>query len=306
MASGCGSVLDERRRVRLREPGADEDVLDPPAQPLVRAQPAADVPAARGIVSGTRRDGTARPPRRGRPRASRRARARSARRLPVVADLEAEAVRMSCCSSGANSIPMNALARSGRKRTTGRSGSSALDVCLTDQARARRDRRSAGSPDARPARRGRDRRPSPSGSSPAVRSASRSDVRRSPSGSKFAASSRTSVVPSETSLSSPPMIAGERDRALRVGDHRSSRLEAAYDAVERPELLAGPRAAHDDPPAGQLRPCRRRAAGCRDEHHVVRDVDDVRDRAHVRERRGASAASAARARRGRRGSNRPM
>ena len=41
---------------------------------------------------------------------------------------------------------------------------------------------------------------------PSVRSFSRSELRSSPNGSKFAASSRISVLDSRTSVSSPPMI----------------------------------------------------------------------------------------------------
>ncbi len=41
---------------------------------------------------------------------------------------------------------------------------------------------------------------------PSVRSASRSELRRMPTGSKFAASSSTDVVVSDTSVSAPPMI----------------------------------------------------------------------------------------------------
>ena len=61
---------------------------------------------------------------------------------------------------------------------------------------------------------------------PAVRSASRSELRRMPIGSKFAASSRSSVVASDTSLSSPPMIAASATGRSASAMTRSSVVSA--------------------------------------------------------------------------------
>ena len=60
---------------------------------------------------------------------------------------------------------------------------------------------------------------------PSVRSRRRSEVRKIPVGSKFAASSSTSVVPSEISVSSPPMIpasATERSASAIIRSSGSS------------------------------------------------------------------------------------
>ena len=59
-----------------------------------------------------------------------------------------------------------------------------------------------------------------------------------PCGSKFAASSRTVVVPSPISVSSPPMIPASAIAALGVGDQQVVGHELAVDAVERAQPLA--------------------------------------------------------------------
>ena len=71
-----------------------------------------------------RRAGSARPPRRRRSRASRRGRATSARRRSHRRRSKPRRRRIACCSSTGVSIPITASVRSGRKRTTGGSGSS--------------------------------------------------------------------------------------------------------------------------------------------------------------------------------------
>ena len=76
--------------------------------------------------------------------------------------------------------------------------------------------------------------------------------------------------------------AGETDRPLGVGDHEVVGSELAACAVERDELLPGARAADDDPAAGERLSVVRVQRAAEREHHVVRDVDDVRDRAHPR------------------------
>ena len=108
-------------------------------------------------------------------------------------------------------------------------------------------------------------------------------MRRIPSGSKFAASSSTSRVSSVTSLSSPPMIAASATGRSPSVMSRSSRVEAAKRPVERAELLAGARATDDDAAVRELRAVERMERAAPDVHDVVRDVDDVRDRAHVGE-----------------------
>ncbi len=76
--------------------------------------------------------------------------------------------------------------------------------------------------------------------------------------------------------------AGERDRALRVGDHQVRRRERAGLAVERGELLAGGRAAHAHRSAAQGREVERVQRLAELEQDEVRRVYDVVDRAHAR------------------------
>ena len=75
----------------------------------------------------------------------------------------------------------------------------------------------------------------------------------------------------------------ERDRALGVGDDEVGLVQPPQRAVERPQLLAGAGAPDDDPPSGELRPVEGVQRAPVHVHHVVRHVDDVRDRARVRE-----------------------
>ena len=74
---------------------------------------------------------------------------------------------------------------------------------------------------------------------------------------------------------------GERDRALRVGDHEVALVELAVDAVERPELLAALCATHDDPVARERAAVEGVQRVAQRQHDVVRDVDDVGDGAHA-------------------------
>ena len=73
----------------------------------------------------------------------------------------------------------------------------------------------------------------------------------------------------------------EGDRALGVADQQVLGLERAVDAVERAQLLAGLRAAHDDPAAVELGEVEGVQWVAEREHHVVGHIDDVRDRAHA-------------------------
>ncbi len=117
---------------------------------------------------------------------------------------------------------------------------------------------------------------------PSVRRRSRSEVRKMPYGSKFAASSRTRVVPSPISVSSPPMIPASAVARSASAISRSSGVELAVDAVEGAQPLARPRAADDDPAAAERVEVERVQRVAEREHHVVRHVDDVRDRPHPR------------------------
>ena len=74
---------------------------------------------------------------------------------------------------------------------------------------------------------------------------------------------------------------GEGDRALAVGDDEVGRVELAELAVQA-RLLALPRAPDDDPAACERLVVEGVERVSEREHHVVRHVDDVRDRAHPR------------------------
>ena len=104
-----------------------------------------------------------------------------------------------------------------------------------------------------------------------------------PSGSKLAASRSTSVVESVTSLSSPPMIAARATACSPSVMSEIVRVDRPERPVERPHLLARACVADDDPAVGELRAVERVQRAPPDVHDVVRHVDDVRDRAHVRE-----------------------
>ena len=71
---------------------------------------------------------------------------------------------------------------------------------------------------------------------------------------------------------------GERDRALGVGDHEIGRVELAQLAVERANLLPRLRPPDDDPALGEPAAIERVQRAAEREHHVVGDVDRVRDR----------------------------
>jgi hypothetical protein len=75
--------------------------------------------------------------------------------------------------------------------------------------------------------------------------------------------------------------AGDRDRALGVGDHEVVRGERARGTVQRRDLLVGARATHADLPAVDRRPVERVQRLSELEQHEVRHVDDDVDRAHA-------------------------
>ena len=76
--------------------------------------------------------------------------------------------------------------------------------------------------------------------------------------------------------------AGERNRPLCIGDQQVIRRQIADRLLERLELFAFTRAAHDDLPLCKRRVVERVQRIAEREHRVVRHVDDVRDRTHAR------------------------
>ena len=156
-----------------------------------------------------------------------------------------------------------AFVRSGRSVDRPRARAARLHVACARSSARRRARRSAASRASRPGPARYGSTPFSQRFEPSVRSASRSDVRSSETGSKFAASSSTDVVCSETSVSSPPMIPASAIARSASAISEIGRLERAHGAVERAELLALLRAAHDDAAAVRASRSRTRAAGCR-------------------------------------------
>ena len=73
---------------------------------------------------------------------------------------------------------------------------------------------------------------------------------------------------------------GESDRPLGVGDEQIVRLEIPLDSVQRSQLLALVRAADDDLAAANRVVVEGVQGVAERQHHVIGDVDDVRDRAH--------------------------
>ena len=73
----------------------------------------------------------------------------------------------------------------------------------------------------------------------------------------------------------------EGDSALAVLDHHVARVERAQLAVEGAHLLAVVRAPDADDTAVQRLVVERVQRAAERDHHVVRHVDDVRDRAHA-------------------------
>src|SRR5438105_217377 len=68
---------------------------------------------------------------------------------------------------------------------------------------------------------------------------------------------------------------------LGVGDHEIALVQLPNRSVQGGHLLALPRAPDDDAPPGELRPVESVERATERKHDVVRDVDDVRDRAHA-------------------------
>ena len=74
---------------------------------------------------------------------------------------------------------------------------------------------------------------------------------------------------------------GEPDGTLAVGDHKILGVQRPLDALERAQRFSRSRPARDETALDEVEVVgvERTAEG---EHHVVRDVDDVRDRPHAR------------------------
>ena len=230
--------------------------------------------------------GSARPPRRGRSRGGRRARATvGTRHGPVVRRRRSRAAssRSPLLVGRDRRARRRARARSGRSAIAGRSGSSAVHVRVARSSARRRARRAARSRSVAACSASSGSTPFSQRSEPSVRRRSRSPLRRTPSGSKFAASSRTTVVVVGDLGLLAAHDPGERDGALGVGDHEvvARRARARVPSSVR-ELLArrrrgGRRSAR--PASVVVVEGVERAA--EREHHVVRHVDDVRDRPHA-------------------------
>ena len=158
---------------------------------------------------------------------------------PVVGDVEAEPLEDLALLGGSISSPISASVRSGRSRVTGRRAAAPHERrrALSKRAPVSSTMSCVANTAAGSARYGST--PFSHRFEPSVRSPRRSEVLRMPIGSKFAASSRTSVVVSPTSDSSPPMIAASATGRTRVRDEQVARLERPQRPVERHELLAG-------------------------------------------------------------------
>ena len=171
-----------------------------------------------------------------------------------LAHLEAEPLEDArAAPSGATSRPTTLSVRSRPKPDdrAARAGPSARPRCPSARRRSRSTIRRLASTAAGSARCGST--PFSQRFEPSVRRPSRSDVCRIPIGSKFAASSSTSVVSSATSLSCAAHDRRERDGLRAVGDQ-----EVAL--VERARACRRASAAPRRPPRGGRRCDRRRAS----------------------------------------------
>ena len=198
-------VSPQGRGDRLGEAEADERVLEAVGDPLLARQPAGHGPPERK----RERDVGEHEPRHFLDQVDfARQVARAPGRDAVGAALEL-AARGARASPPARPLPARARppgppSPGGRRRGPAPAGRPARRYGPSSARRSAR--RATGSRGRQPARPGRDRRPSPSGSIPPCACGMRSPLLQIPTGSKFAASSRTLVVESDTSVSSPPMI----------------------------------------------------------------------------------------------------
>ena len=277
-ASGSGSSGLKRVRVRLEEAAADEDVRHEPAQALLARQPAEqlspDGQRRRHLLEAEPRASSTRSISR---RTSRARQYGTATSHEPSTPKPSRASRARCSSSG-TSMPTTSSARAGRRRIRGRSGKSALTSAWPVQRAPRQLEQELGR-----VVRGRLRQ-----------------LRRDallPAGLRLGAHVQALAAPQhaellevrrleedrrrlgETSLSSPPMIPATATGRSASAITSSSR-QRALGAVERADRLALACAADDDAPLRELRVVEGVERAAEREHHVVRDVDDVRDRPH--------------------------
>ena len=141
------------------------------------------------------------------------------------------------------------------------------------------------------ARRGTDRRPSPSGWSFGPKPVPLGR-RRIPIGSKFAASSRTLVVASADLGVGPPMIPASATGRTASAITRS--VGSSLRRLPSSVTISSPSRARRTTmrPSRKLVVVERVQRAAEREHHVVRHVDDVRDRAQPRPRRVARSQAA--------------
>ncbi len=240
-AASVSSTLRRSRCVRVRRPTISRRTGSVKGTSASRKRATSSIRSTSRVRSRARHVGTTYSP--------------SRRSLPNRA-------RMSLCSSEATSRPMNALALSGRKRTTGRSGRSPFtSLCPTHASSAQPDDQ-LGRPD-----RGVLGEVRVDALFPAVRPLGPEPqaLRRPPD------SRRLEVGSFEQHLGRRLGDLGfltaydpcERDRSLVVGDHQVRRVEVTLDAVQRPQLLAELRAPDDDLPTREISRSRTRAAGSR-------------------------------------------
>ena len=187
-------------------------------------------------------------------------------------------------SSASRSVPSTAFTRLVRRRMRG-----ALDRRRVHVDRVGRDLR-AGHLDEQLHRRARRCAAIASGSMPrskraldSLRSFSRFELRAMPMRSKYADSSRISVVVSDTSDVAPPMIP-----AMACGARSASQISRSSPVSVRSTpssvVMFSPSfgEAHDDAAPGEPREVERVQRLVAFEQHVVGDVDHVADRAHAR------------------------
>ena len=258
----CRVLGQKAPGVRLRVPEADEHVLDPASDALVLGEPAEHRltrrQACRDVVEPEARDLLDDVD-----LASHVAGAPGRDRDCLAVDAEAEPLqdRVLLLRRSLDPDARRRFARAGSEPPAAPAAPAWTSACPSHS--RRRARRAAASRASPPARRARDRRPSPSGSSPRCAGADAPTCGRSCT----ARSSRPRAGSSVVSVADLGLLAahdpGERDRALGVGDHQVVRLELTFDAVERAQLLARPA-------RGARRSCRprasssrTRAAGCR-------------------------------------------
>ncbi len=273
---------DEAPRVRLGQSGADERVLDDPAKTLLLRQPTMDVPSQRHRERDAVENGRAISSTRSISRVTSRARQVGTVTFQSSRDVEAESDERRALLLGREVDPDHLRRPLGTEAHDGRLGQLAMDVRMPGHARtrevdehpAREYRRglgevrvdallpAIGSSRAEPEALGGAENPERL----EVRCLEEHVRRRVRDLAVLAAHDRR-----------------ERDRALAVRDEQVVRLEPAQRAVERAHLLTRACVPHCDAAVRELCAVERMKRAPPHVHHVVRHVDDVRDRAHLGE-----------------------